>query len=535
MAPLSAWFGTSVVEFRRRLVTGLVNRPCENHCSMARFSYVCPSSAMTGSVMTPCVIGHKNAFSTFLPCDSADAMSLSAAATAADASSSSACSRWFAASNALWSMLGGAPAAVRRSRTARTSSSEVTAAFNVSSSSFTSRADAPACSSPAGAPGVDAGSSPASRSVCRVDSDPPGPESALAPAPASSSSSETSRNVNTSDESASRLSPRGPTSRWTRVSAAPFAGLALAMTRAYTYRSSFTAPPDVRRDSAAAAAASPGVKYAPPPSRTATVSPDTSGRRGRAVRSLASRGRTSDPGSPLALSLLTCPCAGSIATRDDPPPGARAAAVACIVASSFEADSAMTAGVTAAASWSFKPSAETTARAINGAAGTFESLGGETYTRLERVSWNACVPTGEPYVTSAISPDSTDSAARPVLSEWTTRKLPETSRRISRSSSTVGTDDIDARITTWRASAKASRASAAAKARASGQSVLPTLDLSRLGGFTTGTTPSEDEPSPSVGVSRGSSGGSSMSSSSSSCSVTCRSNTASLTARIPAL
>ena len=195
----------------------------------------------------------------------------------------------------------------------------------------------------------------------------------------------------------------------------------------------------------------------------------------------------------------------------------------------------MTAGVTAAASWSFKPSAWTTARAINGAAGTFESLGGETYTRLERVSWNACVPTGEPYVTSAISPDSPDSAARPVLSEWTTRKLPETSRSISRSSSTVGTDDIDARITTWRASAKASRASAAAKARASGQSALPTLRDS-LGGFTTGTTPSEDEPSPSVGVSRGSSGGSSMSSSSSSsCSVTRRSNTASLTARIPAL
>ena len=196
----------------------------------------------------------------------------------------------------------------------------------------------------------------------------------------------------------------------------------------------------------------------------------------------------------------------------------------------------MTAGVTAAASWSFKPSAEMTARAINGAAGTFESLGGETYTRLERVSWNACVPSGDPAVTSAISSDSTDSAARPVLSEWTTRKLPETSRGISRSSSTVGTDDIDARITTWRASAKASRASAAAKARASGQSALPTLG-DRLGGCTTGTTPSEDELPPSVRVSRGSSGDSSTSSSTSSSSspVTRRSNTASLTARIPAL
>ena len=87
------------------------------------------------------------------------------------------------------------------------------------------------------------------------------------------------------------------------MSAAPFTGLVADTTLAYTYRSSCATPPDpAARDSAAAAAASPGEpkRRRILLSRIAHVSPATRGRSGRAASNLASRGRTTAPGSPLA-------------------------------------------------------------------------------------------------------------------------------------------------------------------------------------------------------------------------------------------
>ena len=61
-ADLSAWLGTSATDGSLRFVTGLVSRPLANHCSIALRSYVCPSSATTGSLIAVCVIGHRSVF-----------------------------------------------------------------------------------------------------------------------------------------------------------------------------------------------------------------------------------------------------------------------------------------------------------------------------------------------------------------------------------------------------------------------------------------------------------------------------------------
>ena len=157
------------------------------------------------------------------------------------------------------------------------------------------------------------------------------------------------------------------------MSAAPFTGLVADTTLAYTYRSSFVATPpdDDARDSAAAAAALPGE----PNRRTlliAHVSPATSGRSGRAASNLASRGRTTAPGSPLALAAdASSPCAVSTGTsesRDDEssrtfPPNA--AVVASIAFGSTPVDAAAWTNATSAAvavPSSPTPNADATAR-----------------------------------------------------------------------------------------------------------------------------------------------------------------------------
>mmetsp|Transcript_11282 Transcript_11282/g.47161 ORF Transcript_11282/g.47161 Transcript_11282/m.47161 type:complete len:466 (+) Transcript_11282:388-1785(+) len=442
--------------------------------------------------MTPCVIGHRNAFSTRVACASFSAISFSAAATAPDTSSSSPRSRWFAARRSVCAALGGAPAAVSRSRTARTRSSDETGSLEESNPESAQSAREPAgdVNPPPGSAGVTASASSGSRLAVNVGSGPPRPEPPPAPAPVSSGpSSETSRNVNTSDDSASRVSPPGPDSRRTRVSAAPLAGLVADTTLAYTYRSSCATPPDpAARDSAAAAAASPGEPKRQRflLSRIAHVSPATRGRSGRAASNLASRGRTTAPGSPLALADAPSPCAVSTGTsesRDDesssrtfPPNAVVVASIAAI--GSSPADDAWTSATSAAVAVpsSPTPNADDTARASKGVARLPRAAGlsgGETYTVPSRASRKACVGAGEPSVTSKTPPS--DSAARPIRSESTTRKLLDTSRSFSRSASRLGTAHPRVRSTAWRASARASRERAAANARASGHSAPPSL------------------------------------------------------------
>mmetsp|Transcript_4109 Transcript_4109/g.16825 ORF Transcript_4109/g.16825 Transcript_4109/m.16825 type:complete len:360 (+) Transcript_4109:1223-2302(+) len=359
--------------------------------------------------MTPCVIGHRNAFSTRASCASFPAISFSAAATAPDASSSSPRSRWFAARRSACVMLGGAPAAVSRSRTARTSSSDETGS---SLDDFSNPKTAPSArsvgdaNSPAGSAGVTVSGSSGSPVPVDAGSDPPGPEPAPAPAPISSgTSSETSRNVKTSDDSASSVEPPGPDSRRTRVSAAPFAGRAVAdTTLAYTYRSSsfMCSPPGFsRRDSAAAAAASPGEPNRPTRLTIerrliAHVSPATSGRSGRAASNLASRGRTTAPGSPLALadaSSVSSPKAVTTSSERSLASPPNAAVVASIAAfgSSPVFSTAWTSATSAAVAVPSSPTsnADATARASKGVARLPRVVGlsgGETYTRPSRAS-----------------------------------------------------------------------------------------------------------------------------------------------------